>query len=103
MHLVAQKGAVLIGQEIVPSEKLVVKCALVFRNPPPCYIAYSPTEMFFESAKLSLLKFMMYSVLLCEQIPLSFHSFLRHLLISSSFKQQLFVLHLANIIVPILF
>lgn len=72
MRQIAKKGATLIQQEIVPSEQLVVKYDLFFRNPLSCYAANEHNKFSktcFGSAKQLLLKAMMYSVLLCGQIP----------------------------------
>lgn len=72
MRQIAKKGAALIQQEIVLSEKLVVKYDLFFRNPLSCYAANEHNKFsktFFGSSKQSLLKAMMYSVLLCGKIP----------------------------------
>ena len=87
-----------------------MKYDLFSRNPPSCYAANEHNKFsktFFGSSKQSLLKAMMYSVLLCGQIPslpvisLFFFFFLRPLLISSSFNEQLILLHLASTIVLI--
>ena len=85
-----------------------MKYDLFFRNPLSCYAANEHNKFsktFFGSSKQSLLKAMMYSVLLCGKIPslpvVSLFFFFRPLLISSSFNEQLVLLHLASIIVLI--